>query len=132
MGTAVAAYRKIAGAEPPRTIHSESERRYWRRVLDAVIAKPEDKLTPAEARYGETIAVLLESYERQRFPLKAEPVEVLVELMNAHGFKQKDLVDVFGSEAAVSYALRGRRALTVPQIRRLAERFRVSPAVFIG
>ena len=82
--------------------------------------------------YAETIGLLIEAYEKQRYPLPvATPAEALVELQTAHKLRRKDLVDVFGSEAAVSYVLNGKRGMTPEQIRRLAERFRVSPAVFI-
>jgi len=132
MGSALAEYRKVAADEPPRAIHSEQERRHWRRILDTLMAKSDEQLTAAEARYGETIAVLLETYEKQHLELRdATPLEILVELMDGNGLRQKDLVDVFGSEAAVSYVLNGRRALTLPQITGLARKFRISPAAFI-
>ncbi len=131
-GSAVAEYKKVASAEPPKAIHTEQERRHWRHVLDALMAKPEDELSGAEARYGETVAVLIEDYEKRRFPLREiSPIEVLRGLMQDNNLKQKDLEDVFGTEAAVSYALRGKRPLSVQQIRGLASRFHVSPAVFV-
>jgi hypothetical protein len=46
--------------------------------------------------------------------------EVLAELMAAHGLKQEESVDIFGSEAAVSYAVQGKRNLKVDQIPGLA------------
>jgi formate dehydrogenase maturation protein FdhE len=64
-GTAVAEYRKVASAEPPKAIHTQQEHRHWRHVLDALMAKPEDELSEAEARYGETVAVLIEDYEKR-------------------------------------------------------------------
>ncbi len=132
VGTAVAEYRKVASAEPPKAIHTQQERRHWRRVLDALMAKPEDELSEAEARYGETVAVLIEDYEKRHYPLRpVSPIEVLRGLMADNGLKQKDLEDVFGTEAAVSYALSGKRPLNVQQIRGLAAKFHVSPAVFL-
>jgi len=131
-GPGLAEYKKIAGAEPPKAIHNAQEHRRWRQVLDRLMAKPEQELSAAEARYGETGAVLIEDYEKKRYRLRAAtPLEVLHELMAANGLKRKDLQDVFGSEAAVSYALNGKRPLNVAQIRRLAAKFRVSVAVFV-
>ena len=127
-----ARYNKFAAARPPRAIHTEREHREWRRVLDTLMAKPEEEMTDAEAAYGETIALLIEAFEKQRYRLsQAQPAEILAELLNAHGLKQKELVDIFGSEAAVSYALNGKRNLTTEQIQGLAEKFHVSPAVFL-
>lgn len=131
-GAGIAEYKKVAGAEPPKAIHNAQEHRHWRQVLDHLMAKPEDELSAAEARYGETVAVLIEDYEKKQYALLATtPLEVLHELMAANGLKRKDLLDVFGTEAAVSYALNGKRPLNVAQIRRLAAKFRVSAAVFV-
>ncbi len=127
-----ARYNKLAAARPPRAIHTEREYREWRRVLDTLMAKPEEKMTDAEAAYGETIALLIEAFEKQRYRIsRASPAEILAELLSAHGLKQKELVDIFGSEAAVSYALNGKRNLTTEQIQGLAAKFHVSPAVFL-
>ena len=81
---------------------------------------------------GPAVALLIEVYETRRHPLsEVSLAEVLAELVAAHNLKQKELVDVFGSEAAVSCALNGKRNLTVDHIRKLAAKFRVSPAVFV-
>lgn len=50
--------------------------------------------------------------------------------MEAHNLRQKDLLDVFGTESIVSEVLRGKRELTKQHIRRLSKKFHVSPAVF--
>lgn len=127
-----AAYHQVATKCPPKAIHTEREHRYWKLVLGNLMAKPEAELTAAQARYAETVALLIEAYERRRYPLpQASSADVLGELMAAHNLKQKELVDIFGSEAAVSYAVQGKRNLTVDQIRGLAAKFHVSPAVFV-
>lgn len=129
--TSGTAYHRVA-ERPPRAIHTEQEHRSWKRVLENLMAKPEAEITTSEARYAETVALLIEAYEKRRYPLpQVSPAEVLAELMAAHHLKQKELVDIFGSEAAVSYAVQGKRNLTVDQIRGLAAKFHVSPAVFV-
>jgi HTH-type transcriptional regulator/antitoxin HigA len=50
--------------------------------------------------------------------------------MEAHGLRQKDLTEVFGTESIVSEVLHGKRDFTKEQIRRLSTRFGVSPAIF--
>jgi len=126
-----AAYKKVAAEHPPQAIDSEQERRYWMGVLNRLMTKPEEELSDAEAVYGRTIALLIEAFEKSRASLpKLAPAEVLVELLSAHNLRQKDLVDIFGSEAAVSYAVNGERNLTVEQIKGLAEKFHVSVAAF--
>ena len=51
-------------------------------------------------------------------------------LMEQHGLKQTDLADIIGGQSVVSGILTGKRELNIRQIRQLAERFHVSPAVF--
>ena len=50
--------------------------------------------------------------------------------MEQHGLKQKDLVEVFGTPSIVSEVLNGKRDLNKTQIKRLSERFGVSPELF--
>ena len=50
--------------------------------------------------------------------------------MDQHGLKQKDLSDVFGTRSITSEILNGKRELNKEQIRRLSERFHVSPEIF--
>lgn len=79
----------------------------------------------------DTLGTLLHAYEEQHHPMpECRGVDVLRFLMEEHGLTQSDLPEV-GSQGVVSDILRGRRELNVRQIRALAQRFQVSPAVFI-
>jgi len=51
-------------------------------------------------------------------------------LMDQHGLKQRDLTDVFGTPSIVSEVLSGKRELNKDHIKRLSERFHVSPEIF--
>ena len=51
-------------------------------------------------------------------------------LMDEHALTQSDLPEV-GSQGVVSEILNAKRELNVRQIRALAKRFHVSPAVFV-
>jgi HTH-type transcriptional regulator/antitoxin HigA len=79
----------------------------------------------------DTLGTLVHAYEEQHHPMpECSGVDVLRFLMDEHGLSQSDLPEV-GSQGVVSDILRGKRALNVRQIRALAKRFQVSPAVFI-
>lgn len=79
----------------------------------------------------DTLGTILHAYEEKYHPLpSADGVEVLHYLMQEHGLRQSDLPEV-GSQGIVSEILSGKRALNVRQIRELANRFQVSPAVFV-
>ncbi len=100
-------------------------------VLDSLIDEVGEKENHQLSSLMEVIGNLIESYENSREYIgDAEPISVLKELMSQHGLTQKDLVEV-GSQGVVSEILNGKRELNVRQIRSLANRFSVSPAVFI-
>jgi HTH-type transcriptional regulator/antitoxin HigA len=83
--------------------------------------------------YGllDTLGTLIEIYEEEHHPIPdATGAEVLRFLMDEHGLTQSDLSEV-GSQGVVSEILNGKRELNVRQIRFLAEKFKVSSAVFL-
>ncbi len=113
----------------PRVIHSDAQNEQYAARLEEIVFK--DILTPAEEELVELLTLLIEEYERRRFPVGgATPNEVLAELIAAHELRQKDLADVFGAESTVSAILNGKRPLTRDHIEKLSKRFSVSPAVF--
>lgn len=58
-------------------------------------------------------------------------ISALKFLMEQHNLKQTDFKNEIGSQGVVSEILNGKRQLNVAQIRKLSERFKVSPATFI-
>ena len=79
----------------------------------------------------DTLGTLVHDYEEQHHPMpQVSGADILRFLMEEHGLTQADLPEI-GSQGVVSDILRGKRELNVRQIRALAERFHVSPAVFI-
>ena len=123
-------YRDLVSSTLPHVIHTEAENEHYIRVLEVLDAQPHQ--TPAEQALAELLTVLIERFEDEHYALKpATPVEILTELMAANDLRQKDLVDIFGTPSIVSEVLSGKRQLTTEHIRRLAERFHVSPELFI-
>lgn len=123
-------YAALLAKSLPAVIHSESENERCIAMLEALDRKGE-KLTAAERRLAELLTVLIEDFEEEAYALKAaSPVEVVHELMESNGLKQKDLLDVFGTPSIASEVLREKRRLTVEHIRKLSRRFQVSPEVF--
>src|SRR5262245_20990919 len=79
----------------------------------------------------DTLGTLIHAYEEEHHPIpECSGVDVLRFLMEEHALTQSDLKEI-GSQGVVSEILRGKRELNVRQIRALAARFQVSPAVFI-
>jgi len=127
----VAEYKQLIAEVPPKVIHSEKENRYYLGKIDEMNARWDD-LTKAERDLYETLAVLIEDFEKKTYPSRAaSPIEAIRELMAANGLKQKDLVGVFETASVASEVLKGKRRLTTEHVRRLGKRFKVSPALFL-
>lgn len=79
----------------------------------------------------DALGAVIHAYEERHYPMpESSGADILRFLMDEHGLKQSDLPEI-GSQGVVSELLSGRRDLNVRQIRALAERFHVSPAVFV-
>jgi len=124
-------YASLLAKTLPSVIRSETENERYTALLEALDQKGRD-LSAAERRLAELLTLLVEDFEERHYALKpATPVEVLEELLQANGLKQKDLLDVFGTPSIASEVLNGKRKLTTEHIRRLSRRFHVSPELFI-
>ena len=77
------------------------------------------------------VGTLIEDYEKKNIPEpEGDAIGCLKYLMQEHGLKQKDLVEL-GSPGVISEILSGKRDLNKRQIKALSERFNCSPAIFI-
>ncbi|MDP2806329.1 MAG: helix-turn-helix domain-containing protein [Gallionellaceae bacterium] len=111
-----------------------SERDYKRRVrvmdelLDRIGINESHRLMPLL----DLVTKEIESYEAINHKLPdAAPSEVLAYLMGEHNLKQSDLAAELGGQSIVSSILNGKRELNTRQVKALAARFSVSPAVFL-
>lgn len=78
----------------------------------------------------DTLGTLVYAYEEQHEHIpESNGLDMLRFLMDEHGLVQSDLTEI-GSQGVVSEILNGKRELNTRQIRLLAQRFNVSPAVF--
>ncbi|HBD7441763.1 TPA: helix-turn-helix domain-containing protein [Legionella pneumophila] len=69
--------------------------------------------------------------EHYQFLEEGTGIDALKFLMEQHDLNQNDLKNEIGSQGVVSEILNGKRQLNVTQIRKLSQRFKVSPATFI-
>lgn len=80
----------------------------------------------------DVVTFFVRDYEQRAVEIPdATPAEVLRLLMDHHHLRQADLAEIFGAQSNVSEVLSGKREINARQARALAERFRVSPAIFI-
>jgi HTH-type transcriptional regulator / antitoxin HigA len=115
----------------PRIIHNDEELAEYTDALFRLTAL--ESPSPSELDAIELLTLLIESYEREHFPIPAaDPVSIVRFLIEHQGLTQRDLIPQFGSESAVSMFLSGRRKLTIAQIRKLAARFSLPASVFLA
>lgn len=116
----------------PTAIRSEDEYEIMLANVDELMNKSENSLSPEEERLLETLAILVESYEDEQYPMpKVSPVETLKFLMEENGYKQKDIVHIFGSSGVASEVVNGKRSISKAQAKKIAEFFKVSVELFI-
>jgi HTH-type transcriptional regulator / antitoxin HigA len=124
------AYAALLAKVPPRVIKTEAENESFIEALYA-LDKRQSRWTKAERDLAELLTLLIEDFEEKQYALpKCSAVEMVAFLMEQQGLKQKDLVDVFGAASIVSEVMSGKRELNKEHIRRLSERFQVSPELF--
>jgi HTH-type transcriptional regulator/antitoxin HigA len=74
---------------------------------------------------------LISAYEDEHYPIQdVPPKEILRHLMENHEHKQGDLSDV-ASRTVINEILSGKKQLNLGHIRRLSEKYGVSPELFI-
>ena len=124
-------YRRLRAVVPLGSIRTKKEYERAVGLLDAILDEiGEDEKHPM-AELADAISVFVERYEAEHSPIPAgKPAEVLRFLMAEHGLLQSDFADI-GSQGVISELLAGKRELNTRQIRKLAKRFGVSPAVFV-
>jgi len=80
----------------------------------------------------EVLTLLVEAYERERYPIEApDPIDFLQHVMEARGMTRKDLEPYIGSRARVAEVLNRVRPLTLEMIRRLASGLNLPADVLI-
>jgi HTH-type transcriptional regulator / antitoxin HigA len=117
----------------PGVIETEEENEKALAIVDRVMSKGDDKISPEEYRLLDLLVKLIEDFEDKAYPMgnAAKPVDILRSLIDEHGLKQKDLTDIFGSQSVVSEVLNRKRSISKTHARKLAERFNLTADLFI-
>ncbi len=129
MNPLAANYAPLLSETRPEVIRDEKQNQTYIQRWEELTTKK--SITRAEEKLIELLALLIEEFEAKHCPVPdAPPIAIVRHLMEAHHLRQKELVDVFGTESIASEVLHGKRELTKEHISRLSARFGVSPAVF--
>jgi HTH-type transcriptional regulator/antitoxin HigA len=116
----------------PKIIKTEEQYlEYFNEVHSLILSSP--KLGTEESDRLELLSMLIEDYEKQKYPVEApDPIDAILFRMTEKGLKQTDLVPYFGTRSRVSEVLARKRPLTVPMIRALAVGLGISADTLVG
>jgi HTH-type transcriptional regulator/antitoxin HigA len=128
-------YLDLVRRFPLRPIREEAEYDQAIAILKELVARADAPgLSAGESDYADALGHFIGLYETAHYSLeqKHAPLERLKHLMREHAMNTTELGKLLGSGAGqASLILHGKRELSKANIRRLAEHFRVSPALFI-
>jgi HTH-type transcriptional regulator/antitoxin HigA len=124
-------YLELLQTFPPRPIANEDDFNKTQKIIDTLIDK--DELTPDEQDYLSVLGSLIRDYEDINLTLpKLNPVELIQALLDDAGLQIQDLTFIFGNEITLSKIFTNQQELTLSQIKKLAQFFKISPAAFLG
>jgi HTH-type transcriptional regulator/antitoxin HigA len=124
-------FEDLVSLMPPRAIVNDEEHEDTVEMIDRLMAS--GRLTRGQTVYMETLVQLVQAYEATHHAIDLPGgLATLEHLMEEHGMNASDLARLLGVHASMgSKILKGERSLTVDHLKRLAERFGVSPAAFM-
>lgn len=115
----------------PTAIENEAERQKTLAVIDRLMKKGEANLSPEEIKILKLLTVLAADYEKRTFPIQPlAPHLVLQSLLEDNDLRQKDLLPIFKTEAAISEILNGKRPISKNKAIELGTFFHVSDKLF--
>lgn len=104
----------------------------YQTALKAVDALWNAKDGTHEADRLEILTILIERYERDRFPIPdPDPVDFLLHVMEARGLTRKDLEPCIGTRARVAEVLNRVRPLSLEMIRKLSEELAIPAEILV-
>jgi HTH-type transcriptional regulator / antitoxin HigA len=128
-------YMKLVRAFPLRPIRTVAEHEAAGRILNRLMGRPGGQLTAGERDYLEALARFAEDYDQHRsrmVPASRTPLDALKYLMEQSAMRTGDLGRVLGTtHAAASLILHGKRGISGPNAKILAEYFKVDAGAFL-
>jgi HTH-type transcriptional regulator/antitoxin HigA len=125
-------YVRLANRIVVKAIETEEEYDAMVAAIERLFDKGEENLSLEESALLETMAILIQAYDEEHYPLpKPSPNEMLAYLMETSGRKPKDLLPILGTRGRVSEVLSGKRSISKEQAKGLGAFFKVSAELFI-
>lgn len=122
--------RLLVDYYPLQPIHKQAD---YKKAIRAAAELVGRKLSAVQGQYLESLSILIENYEDDHFRIDENwsPLEAVRFLVEENGMNASDLGTLLGDRSLGTRILKGQRDLSKAHIRKLADRFSVSPALFI-
>jgi HTH-type transcriptional regulator / antitoxin HigA len=123
-------YSQLVAEVTPKVIETEAEYEQFLAVAERLTFNQQP--TPEESALYDLVTMLVETYEAQYYSInESSPIEVLLHIIESSGINSSDLAGIFGSSETVTEVLAGHKQINHQQAQALADRFKLSPQIFI-
>ena len=127
-------FADLVALMPPQALMDDMHYENTVEMIDRLMAS--GKLTKGQELYMETLVQLVEAYEAQHHAIDTTGltgIDVLSRLLAENDMNASDLAHLLGVHASMgSKILKSERSLTVEHLRKLADRFKVRPELFMA
>ena len=126
-------YGRLLAKAAPRVIVTEAENERALAIVESLMEKGEQNMTPEEDAIVELLTNLIRDYEGRAYVSrgKSKPHEIVAFVLEQRGLAAKDLWPVIGSRSRVSEIVSGKRSISKDQAKKLAEFFHAGVELFI-
>lgn len=126
-----ATYTDLLSQVTPKVTETEEEYGVTLAIVESLAFNP-NRTTEQTVLY-KLLVSLVEAYEEEHYPItEASPVVVLNHILEASETTPTDLVGLLGSSRAVSEIVDGSRVISKVEAQILANRFNISPSLFVS
>ncbi|WP_310421700.1 transcriptional regulator [Chamaesiphon sp. VAR_48_metabat_135_sub] len=123
-------YSQLVAEVTPKIIETEAEYEQFLAVAERLTFKQDQ--TPEESALYDLVTMLVETYEAQHYTIdESSPAEILLHIIESSGINRTDLVEIFSSSDTLTQVLAGQKPINTVQAQALAERFKLSPQLFL-
>ncbi|MCC6364853.1 MAG: hypothetical protein IT165_15135, partial [Bryobacterales bacterium] len=122
-------YAKLLAQFKPRPIHTPEDCE----KLTALLMELDDREnpTPEEQELAAVLTILIEKFEEQNYPLpEVPPHEALQAILEDRGLRHKDIAPVIGNKGLTSEILKGHKAISKTQAKKLAAFLHVQSTLY--
>ena len=128
----VPSYADLLVQIEPRPIGSKAALEKSYKLIDQLMSKP--ALTRAESEMLELLSLLVEQYESREHPTpQVSAADMLEHLIESRGITNATLAaETSVPRSIVTDILAGRRRISLGNVRKFANYFRVDPSVFVS